>query len=336
MYRGIAVALLGSAFVAAGCQSTISQDAKSGNDARAKGAKTIQIGDDGEGSAKDVVTYPGGDRVDWKSFDIKAPKDITVSVKWKPPRDGLDLAFNVMDSGYNVLTRARPSPGTGKTKKEVDVKGANAGRYYVQIYAPERGDAAEYTVEVSVRDPAKVDTGNMPPVPDPPRLAMLPAPPCPPGTPPDKCAGPPPPPCPPGAPANTMCACMPGNTPPPCPPPPPICPAGAPQGTPCVCDKEGTVPPPCPVAPVTVYAAITERSISGQGLNITLNRGTGAKVQKGCPGVVLRGAKGEKEVSNSTFTITDVTERESRGTIPKMTLDELGTNTRAKLVCPQK
>jgi hypothetical protein len=103
-----------------------------------------------------------------------------------------------------------------------------------------------------------------------------------------------------------------------------------------VCDKEGTVPPPCPVAPVTVYAAITERSISGQGLNITLNRGTGAKVQKGCPGVVLRGAKGEKEVSNSTFTITDVTERESRGTIPKMTLDELGTNTRAKLVCPQK
>src|SRR6266568_1322992 len=179
MYRGIAGALVGAALLSTGCPSTISQDAKSGKDSRAKGAKTIPVGDDGEGSAKDVVTYPGGDRVDWKVFEIKNPKDITVSVKWKPPRDGLDLAFNVLDSGYNVLTRAKPSPGTGKTKKEVDVKGANPGKYYLQIYAPERGDAAEYTVEVSVRDPGKVDLTGAAPIPDPPRLAMLPPPPCP-------------------------------------------------------------------------------------------------------------------------------------------------------------
>jgi hypothetical protein len=337
MWRRIAVAVLGTALFVWGCASTINQDSKSGEDNRPSGADEIKIGDDGEASVQDVVTYPGGDRVDWKVFEIKGPKDITVSLRWKPPRENLDLAFNVLDEGFNVLARAKPSPNSGKKKKEVDIKAAGAGKYYVQIYAPERGDAGDYTLEISVRDVAVVDTSNIPKVPDPPRLPALPPPPCPPGTPPDKCptgSGPAPA-CPPGAAAGTICACMPGNTPPPCPPPPPKCVAGAPQGTPCICD-DGVSPPPCPIANVVVYAQITEVTVAGQSLNVTLNRGTAAKVAKGCTGVVFRGVKGDKELPNSGLTITDVTERESRGNIPKMTLDELGSNRRSRLTCVPK
>ena len=250
---------------------------------------------------------------------------------------GNDLAFNVLDEGYNIVARAKPTPGSGKRRKEVELKGASPGRYYVQIYAPEREDAGDYTLEITVRDVVKVVVAG-PAIPDPPRLPMLPQQ-CPPGTPPEKCA--------PGVGAaarlpaergagGTACACQPGNTPPPCPPPQPVCMPGSPAGTPCLC-PDGKGPPPCAVPDVIVFASITEVTISAQGVNITLNRGSKDKVAKGCTGVVFRGTTGAKEVPNSAFTVNDVTERESRGGIPKLGIDALGTsNRRAKLVCPQK
>ncbi|HKA90479.1 MAG TPA: PPC domain-containing protein [Haliangiales bacterium] len=321
--------------LAAACGAALNQDSKTGEDGRADGADEVKVGDDGEASVKDSVSYPEGDRVDWKYFEIKTPKDINISLRWTPPRDGLDLAFNVLDEGYNIVVRAQPAAGSGKRRKEVDVKAASPGRYYVMIYAPERTDAGEYTLDISVRDVPKVAVVG-PAIPDPPRLPMLPQA-CPPGTPPDKCpsGSTQAPPCAPNAPPGSACVCPPANTPPPCPPPPPPCPPMAPGGTQCVC-ADGKSPPPCAIPDVIVFAAITEVTVSGQGLNITLNRGSKDKVAKGCTGVVFRGPTGTKELPNSAFSISDVTERESRGTIPKMSLDELGTNRRAKLTCPQK
>ncbi len=335
MGKGAFVVLLFEALCASGCGSALNQDTKSGEDKHADGAEEITIGGDGEASVKDTVTYPGGDRVDWKYFDIKTPKDMVVSLKWVPPRDGLDLSFNVLDEGYNFVARAKPANGSGKRHKEVDIKAAAPGRYYVQVYASEPEDAGDYTLEISIRDVLVAEVKG-PPIPDPPRLPMLPQA-CPPGTPPDKCpagsvqAAP----CPPNAPSGAACVCPPGNTPPPCPPPPPPCPPGAPGGTQCIC-PDGKSPPPCLIPDVIVYASITEVTVSAQGLNITLNRGSKDKVAKGCTGVVYRGASGTKELPNAGFVVTDATERESRGGISRMTLDELGSNRRTKLTCPQK
>ena len=49
----------------AGCAHNVGQDDHTGADGKEKGAKTITL-ENGEGKAKGIVTYPGGDRVDWK------------------------------------------------------------------------------------------------------------------------------------------------------------------------------------------------------------------------------------------------------------------------------
>src|SRR5690349_4864927 len=101
----------------AACMSTVKQDANSGPDAKAGGAKRIRLNEDGEGTGKGIVTYPGGDRVDWKVFDVPKSGDLEVTLKWKPPRPGLDLSMNVLDDTFHVVKRVAPSPGTDKVRK---------------------------------------------------------------------------------------------------------------------------------------------------------------------------------------------------------------------------
>src|SRR5688500_18878925 len=131
----------------AACASAIKQDAKSGDDHVATGARTIKL-DDGYGRSKDIVTYPGGDRVDWKTFKTPSKGDIEVTLKWTSPRPNLDLSMNVLDDTFTVVKRVAPSASGDKTRKVAELQGMNAGRYYVQVYASGRGDAGEYTLEV--------------------------------------------------------------------------------------------------------------------------------------------------------------------------------------------
>src|SRR6267378_2482841 len=91
--RPLACLGLAAALGLGGCSMNVAQDVKSGPDAKAKGAKKIRVGDDGEGAAKGVVTYPGGDRVDWKVFEIPKAGDVEVTLRWTPPREGEDLSM---------------------------------------------------------------------------------------------------------------------------------------------------------------------------------------------------------------------------------------------------
>jgi len=163
-----------------GCAKNVDQDGHSGKDVRYKGAKKIEL-KDGEGrSRKDVVTYPGGDRVDWKVFEVPKGKNGTVKVRlrFSPPRPDLDLAFDVYDAYFHRIARAKPSPGTGKRLKKVTIKDAAPGKYYVQIYAPTRGDAGTYRVIVEFKEEevvvAQVDTPPPSDIPDPPTLPAIP------------------------------------------------------------------------------------------------------------------------------------------------------------------
>ena len=47
------------------CAHNVPQDKATGTDGRNKGAKPLTF-DNGEAKATGIVTYPGGDRVDWK------------------------------------------------------------------------------------------------------------------------------------------------------------------------------------------------------------------------------------------------------------------------------
>jgi hypothetical protein len=144
--------LLGLLALGAGCPRNVPQDESSGKDFRNKGAKKIEL-EEGEGRVRDIVTYPGGDRVDWKVVEL--PKDITgtleVKLQWQPPRPGLDLAFDVYDEYFHRVERAKPSPGTGDRSKRVKVKNAS-GKYYVQVYAPRRTDAGRYVLSLRFRE----------------------------------------------------------------------------------------------------------------------------------------------------------------------------------------
>src|SRR5215471_13046994 len=137
--RPLALLALSTALGLAGCSMSIVQDVKSGPDAKAKGAKKIRIADDGEGKATGVVTYPGGDRVDWKMFVIPKAGDVEVTLRWTPPREGEDLSMNILDDTFHVIRRLVPAPDSGKTKKSATFSNLAAGKYYLQVYASGRG-----------------------------------------------------------------------------------------------------------------------------------------------------------------------------------------------------
>src|SRR5690242_17200769 len=81
-----------------GCARNIGQDAKTSADGKIKGAKAIAL-DNGEGRAQGIVTYPGGDRADWKMVELPEKKkgQLEIKLSWTPPRPGLQLAFDVFD-----------------------------------------------------------------------------------------------------------------------------------------------------------------------------------------------------------------------------------------------
>ncbi len=324
--------------VLAGCATTVKQDKATGPDGRAKGALKIKLDDEGEGTAKGVVTYPGGDRVDWKVFEIDKPSDVEVTLKWLPPRPSLDLSMNVLDDSYHIVKRLAPADGS-RTRKTAELSRLQPGKYYVQVYASGRGDAGEYEVEVRAtpsRAPTPIVSGD--PIPNPPRLPAVP------GA--VVAAG--------GAPSNNIPAGQPGSKENPC-QMGQACPAGAlflnpqcleagglPQGAPCppkaainpACPEAGPLFPDQPCPAKARAGRIIERSIAGKDIEITLDKGTNQGIAKGWTGVVFEGRSGTKMLRGGVFTIFKVTEDESYGKIRNMSLDQLGDHFRVELKSP--
>ena len=57
----------------ASCANNVPQDKTTGPDGSRKGAKELVL-DNGEAKATGIVTYPGGDRVDWKLIQLPEKK----------------------------------------------------------------------------------------------------------------------------------------------------------------------------------------------------------------------------------------------------------------------
>lgn len=280
-----------AAIFVAGCLTNVPQNKNSGKDQKYKGARKFKV-EDGEGRSKrDVVTYPGGDRIDFWKFEVPEGKrgTLTVKVKFKPPRPGLDVAFRLYDQYFERLGHAKPTPDTGKRSKKIKVKNAEAGMtYYVQVYAPRRGDAGRYRIYARFKEnKTEVATGPTVVVEDLPDPPTLPA--------------------------------IPDVEPPPEPVP---CPNDPTKMQP---NCEEAAPPP--VDPVS--ARVVKYQVSGSGaLIITVDKGKNSGIAKGWVGKVVNSAGGT--VDGGEFKVTKVTSGESVGKV-KLSVDQIKANRRVVL-----
>ncbi|MDB4960270.1 MAG: hypothetical protein JWP01_269 [Myxococcales bacterium] len=157
------------------CANNVPQDRATGPDGRLKGAQRIALAE-GEGRVRGIVTYPGGDRVDWKLIELPAGKrgKLDLQMSWTTPRPGLKVAFDVFDQWNTPVIKA--STRSRGRSRNASITGA-MGKYFVRIYAPGRGDAGAYNLTAAfLEDPPEdggLDVLKLP-IPDPPRLPDVP------------------------------------------------------------------------------------------------------------------------------------------------------------------
>jgi hypothetical protein len=176
---GPALLVIGAfALLSGGCPHNVPQDSATGDDGKVKGAKPINM-ENGEGKAKGIVTYPGGDRVDWKLIDLPPNMrgQIDLKLQWAPPRPGLQLAFDVFDE-YNapVVQSKRTSKKRSTSRVRTATIDNAKGKYFIRVYAVGRGDAGAYKLTVDFKEvngPIALDLSKVE-IPEPPKLAAIP------------------------------------------------------------------------------------------------------------------------------------------------------------------
>lgn len=294
------------ALALAGCPRNVGQHSQSGPDQRASGAQEIELDDDGEGDDRDIVTYPGGDRVDWKVVEVPEGKigELEIELEWDPPRPGLDVALMVYDANYDRVAQAKPDPGTKDRDKDVTVEGAKGGKYFIQVYAPRRIDAGSYrlSVDFDVDDDAMAEAaqgsgeqggGAGHPIPSPPALPAIPEP---------------------GAETGTETATT----------------GGTETGT----TETGTESTETTTEVATVEpirARIVRYQIRGGSALITVDRGKNAGVDRGWKGQILIGSSATP-LNGGDFTVMRVTSKEATGKV-NVSVDQIKAN-RAVLLAP--
>ena len=343
--------------LALGCARNVPQDKATGTDGRPTNAQVLTL-ENGEAWAKGIVTYPGGDRVDWKRVDL--PKDkpgaLSVRLRWTPPRPGLGLGLDVFDQyGRQVASsrgagrsssRARARSGHGwRRSRSADIPEAR-GTYFIRVYAPYRGDAGTYTLKVEYVEPPTVASIDPSSIPDPPKLPAVPPPtqrcdpynwdrtiddcknvcPIPPNMALQQCQNV----CPTPADVN-IAACWGSMA---CPSPPdkrvkscagqvPTCAAGQPINNNCL--------PPGPPPPVR-GRVVNINEIAPQRIEIQIDRGKNHKVDKGWHGRLLQ--KNGRPLPQSDFTVSRVGDRNAFGVLTGLTTDQVSNNKTVELTAP--
>lgn len=272
------------------CANNVPQDRSTGPDGKLKGATPIVLSDN-TANVKGIVTYPGGDRVDWKMIELPAGKKGTLdlTMTYSTPRKGLKVQFDVFDQ-WNV-----PVWQATKTKARSASIDKAAGKYWIRIYAPRRGDAGQYKLTVDFKEEVKLpdwDPRTLA-ISDPPKLPQVP----------EVADVPPPPP--------------PGPTPPPPPPP----------------DPDVVKPPPPPPPAKPVVARVLKVAVDGDALEITLGAGSETSgIGKEWKATFLR-ADTDKPLGNGAATVVRVNKTTTVIRI-KMTPDLVNANPNVKLAPP--
>jgi hypothetical protein len=343
--RGLALVAALALWLSAGCANTVSQEKATGPDGKPKGAKKLTF-ENGEAEGRGVVTYPGGDRVDWKSVELTERGTLDLRLKWQPARPGLDLAFDVYDEYGTRVGGAKPRKNSRRTSKKATLPNLK-GTYLVMIYAPERGDAGKYTLTATFQPELGIDPSKLQ-IPDPPRLPAVPEPKAPcddtnykkrpddcidfcPSTGDPKWKG-----------CSGICPATPDVNIPACQKTMPCPNPSAPDRRVADCRQYF---PPCDAArkdpanpncdnfkrePIRAKIINVQTTGSGEAI-ITVNRGSEKGVAEGWKGQVVSGSG--SAVNGGAFTVIRVTKREAVGKV-RLTTDQLSQNPNVTLSEP--
>jgi hypothetical protein len=336
------------------CAHNVPQDSATGNDGKQKGAKEIRL-ENNEGKTRGIVTYPGGDRIDWKVIEVPTGKRgvLDFKLQWTPPRPGLQLAFDVFDEWNTPLVSSSKKAGKrgrGGRSRTATLDNAK-GKYFVRVYAVSRGDAGAYRLTVEFKetlvgpafDPLKLE------IPEPPKLAAIPdhVEPCddlnfdpkkqecksfcpasgaPPNWPP--CAGKCPTP-----PDINIDACL--NTMP-CPNPPDRrvkkCPKSKWPKCPDIKNPDANNPNCDNAKADPVKGRILKPEVQGSEVIISIGKGENSGVAKGWRGEVLRGDS-DSTLPGGEFTVIKVDKNISVGKV-RLTIDQVTANPWVRLSPP--
>ncbi|MEJ7598311.1 MAG: hypothetical protein WKG01_10410 [Kofleriaceae bacterium] len=293
----------------AACSHNVPQHKSSGPDAKIEGAKPIEL-ENNAGLVSGIVTYPGGDRVDWKLIELPAGKRgrLDLAMSWKTPRPGLQLMFDVFDE-FNTPIVLKPT--ATRRSREASIDSAR-GKYFVRVYAKRRGDAGQYKMRVEFHEQTVAPPPPEPDIPLPPVLAEVPRPVCPKfNVEDDTCKKV----CDPTAPAGWP-GCPPGSGPGGA--PPPKCPVFNTQDPTCksVCDP--TAPPNwpgCPKAPPPppVTVRITKIDVVGSTTAIVIATGSDQKVTAQWTAILVDSTG--HAVPNGAIKITRINKTSMLGTV---------------------
>jgi hypothetical protein len=239
----------------------------------------LLLDDQGEAEVDDSVSYPKRLRARWFAVDLPTGGQLELQVQTEPQGDRqVDLAFEVLNEGYEVLVRAdRDEEDAGEEQKSRALKELRPGRYYIHVYAQRRLDEADFTLAVTFRPGAAArEASNFPA-----SVAFV-------GTLPDVPAV--------------------DDAPPPGPPP----------RKPCKGSKCKKRPPEEPKEPETPVKAVRARvagivSETSGGTQIRIDRGSQQGVAVGWKGSVE--SRDGKAVAGGSFEVSRVTAAESFGTV---------------------
>jgi hypothetical protein len=147
----VVVGLLGGA----ACTHQMPPDEHTGRDGTRRGAAPMVVhvkpGDSeyARARARDIVTYPGGDRIDWKRFDVTwAPSSLHVDLRWTSPRPGLQLRLDVFDSWGKPIAGAPRGRKRDARDLDLTIPVDHPGPVFVRVAAAQRGDAGAYVLAV--------------------------------------------------------------------------------------------------------------------------------------------------------------------------------------------
>ena len=125
----------------------------------------LTLDSDNEAEVEDTVSYPKRQRARWYAVDLPAGGELEVEVAVVGLFDDgpVDLAFEILDEGYQVLAAAdREEDDAGDEQKKRLIGGLSAGRYYIHVYAQRRLDETEFTLQVAFREGDRDEQSNFP------------------------------------------------------------------------------------------------------------------------------------------------------------------------------
>jgi len=336
--------------VSLSCAHNVPQDKDTGPDGKVKGAKALTF-ENGEAKANGIVTYPGGDRVDWKLVELPDKKMgmLDIKLQWTPPRPGLQLAFDVFDEWNTPIVQSKKvSKKRSMSRVRTAVVDNAKGKYFVRVYAVGRGDAGKYKLTVEFKEstgPMTVDVTKIE-IPEPPKLAAIPEPEatcdeftfdpknpacrtvCPTAGAPagwpackGKCPDPP-------DPANQACWDK------VCPNPPTIRAKACKLKDFPPCDKASPDPEnmKCNIKAEPIVGRVIKNEVQGSEVVVTIAVGSDQGIGKGWTGRVMRGDS-DTPLDGGDVTVIRVGKRETIGKV-KLTTDQISANPKVKLSPP--